>query len=581
MTGFRFIVVADSHIRFPDDDVNTYPSNALMVKRNEFVIDLCNRIEASFVVHLGDIVHPLPVESDHQATVEFATRVYSQLKHPIHFVPGNHDIGDKPNAFVAVPPVADEYYGTFETNWGPSFGSFDIDNLHFVIIDTPVLNSGLDREELQRYWLERDLRAAAGQRIFCFTHYPPFIRDPEEDEHYDNLGEPARSWLLDLVEEYQVEAVFSGHVHNFLYNHRSGTEFYVLPSTGFVRPDYSELSAVKPESENGRDDPAKLGFFVVDVEADGHLIRTIRTDGATPATGGLPVPLETSLDADWDCPIGVTLRHGWMAEVDFPTAGLDEFRRKTVRNDATLPALWEARISRLRIPFADGASPTRLARLRHLRGRGTRFTVISAGVPDAATSRTIESSEVERWEIAASPDDFDRLIGSFPRILRTGGPLFAVGPIVPIGSANAQVHHFVSTGFSCHEDPILERWIDLDSSRLAGELVFRIPFEDDVTASVATANRLAAAAGYAAVILIELPRATESTPFKDDQAISDRVAETVAAAYECPDAAIFLDGFMDHDRSYYPRNGLIDRHHNPRPALYRLIDCAAQGLGRS
>ena len=54
----RFIVVADSHIRFPDDDVETYPSNAHMVARNKYVVEFCNQIEASFVVHLGDTEVP-------------------------------------------------------------------------------------------------------------------------------------------------------------------------------------------------------------------------------------------------------------------------------------------------------------------------------------------------------------------------------------------------------------------------------------------------------------------------------------------------------------------------------------------
>jgi hypothetical protein len=42
--------------------------------------------------------------------------------------------------------------------------------------------------------------------------------------------------------------------------------------------------------------------------------------------------------------------------------------------------------------------------------------------------------------------------------------------------------------------------------------------------------------------------------------------------------AVFLDGFMDHDRSYYPRHGLIDRRYNPRRALYQLI---SEAYGRS
>ena len=573
--------MADSHIRFPDDDIETYPSNALMLKRNEFVVDVCNRIDASFVIHLGDIVHPLPIEVGHEPAVELASDVYRRLDHPIHFVAGNHDIGDKPNALVAVPPVAAENYQVFERYWGPPYKSFEIDDLHFVLVDTPVLNSGLDGEQAQKIWLEEDLATAtrAGHRIFMFTHYPPFIRDPGENEHYDNLGEPARSWLLDLIDEHRIEAVFSGHVHNFLYNHLRGTEFYVLPSTGFVRPDYSELAAVPPESESGRDDPAKLGFFVVDVDDDGHQIRPIRTDGATAPTGVLPIPLDTALDPGWKCPVGVTLRHGWMSDVEFPTAGLDEFRRKTVRNDATLPALWEARINSLRIPVTDGGTRLRVERLRSLAGRGVRFTIVSAGLPDEATLRAADSLKtvVMRWEIAAPPDDFDRLLGALPGLVATSDMSVAVGPIVPIGSVDDQVHHFVSTGFSPHGDQHLDRWLDLDVSRSAQELVFRVPSDDAVLPSVEAAYRLATDAGRVAVVLIELPRAAESMAFDDDEAVAARVAETVEAAYQYPTAVLFLDGFMDHDRSYYPRHGLIDRHHNPRPALYRLIERSAAG----
>jgi predicted phosphodiesterase len=270
----RFIVVADSHIRFPDDDVATYPSNALMVDRNRRVVELCNRLDPEFVVHLGDIVHPLPVEEAHEATVQLAVEVYSKLEAPIHYVAGNHDIGDKPDALVAVPAVAEENYPVFERYWGPPFGSFDLEDCHFVIVDTPVLNSGLLRESAQEAWLDRDLALARsrGRRVFVFTHYPPFVHDPAEDEHYDNIGEPARSQLLDTLERHKVEAVFSGHVHNFLYNHHEGTDLYVVPATGFVRPDYSELAAILPEREGGRDDPAKLGLFVVDVTDDGHVI---------------------------------------------------------------------------------------------------------------------------------------------------------------------------------------------------------------------------------------------------------------------------------------------------------------------
>jgi hypothetical protein len=108
-------------------------------------------------------------------------------------------------------------------------------------------------------------------------------------------------------------------------------------------------------------------------------------------------------------------------------------------------------------------------------------------------------------------------------------------------------------------------------------LVFRVAPGAGISGSVANADLAAREAGYSAVVLIDLPRSSESTTFKDDRALADRVAEAVEAALAHREAAIFLDSFMDHDRSYYPRHGLIDRHHNPRPGLVRLIEGSATG----
>jgi 3',5'-cyclic AMP phosphodiesterase CpdA len=574
----RFIVVADSHIRFPDDDVATYPSNALLVDRNRRVVELCNSIGGEFVVHLGDIVHPLPVEEKHEPAVQLAAGVYAELQSTIYFVPGNHDIGDKPDAMVAVPAVAEENYEVYERYWGRPYGSFDHGDVHLVVVDTPVLNSGLEREARQRSWLEQDLAEASKrrQRIFVFTHYPPFVREPGETEHYDNLGEPARSWFLDLLVRHRVEAVFSGHVHNFLYNHHAGTELYVLPATGFVRPDYSEMAPVEPALEGGRNDTGKLGFFVVDADEGGHRVYPVRTMGGTDIGSGLPPEVATAVTAGWRSPIGVTLRHGWMPMVEFPTAGLDEFRRKRVRNDALLPALWEARISAVRVPIEDVFDAAARQRMRHLAGRGMTFTVRSVGSPDSDTIRLLQdiADTIVRWEVVAWPHDFATIIGrlqAMPPDLSV-----ALSPLVPIGDREASVHHFVSSGFSPNDGVDIAEVDRLDPTGRVAELVFRSSGSDTVADDMAAVSRAAAAMGRRAVLNVELPRAGENESFTDDVAVADLVAAAVSASAENPDVVVFLDGFVDHDRGYYPHHGLIDRRYNPRPALQRLIVEAAR-----
>lgn len=562
----RFLVVADSHIRFPDDDAATYPSNALMADRNRFAVELCNRLQVSFVVHLGDIVHPIPTDLGHRPAVDLAAGIYAELRHPIHFVPGNHDLGDKPSSLVAVPPVAPRNYEVFERAWGSAFGSFDVGDLHGVILDTPVLGSGLEREAAQRAWVEADLAAARGKRIFVFTHYPPFVMRPDEPEHYDNLGEPARSWLLDLLEQCRAEAVFSGHVHHFFFNHHRGTEFYIAPSTGFVRPDYSELASIGPEDEFGRNDPAKLGLLLVEVGENGHVVRPIRTWGAV---DDAEMPLRAGILADpgWTNPLGVTLRHGLGSTVDLPTAGLDEFRRKTVRNDGVIPALWEARITDVRLPLADAIENG--DRLRHLSSRGLRFTLRSAGVPEPGDPGGVVAAGAHRWEVVAPSHSFEAI----PSAVEGSTIAVAFGPVVPLGPPG---HHFVTAGFDPVDANLLERWIEADPHGAVPELLFRIAWTEPIEESVAAAAACAEAVGRRAVVGVELPRAGESRLFEDDDAVAARVAEAVIAADRHPGVAVFLDGFMDHDRGYYPHHGLVDRRFNPRPALYRLIEEAAR-----
>jgi len=362
-------------------------------------------------------------------------------------------------------------------------------------------------------------------------------------------------------------------VHNFLYNRHASTDLYVAPSTGFVRPDYAELAAVPPLAENGRDDPPKLGILVVDVTADGHTSRPVRSFGSTSPGQVTPTMLSAALDPDWKSPIGVTLRHGWATVTDFPTAGLDEFNRKQIRNDAVVFALWEARINNVRVPLADVCAPAGTQRLEDLTARGMRFSVFSAGIPDQENFDTVRSiaEDVRQWQIVVPPERFGDLLARIGDEAVSGIDL-AIAPIVAVGPRDSTVHHFVAAGFHIENDPLLAHWLDLDADCVFTDLVFRLAWGDDVGDGVVRANTIARDWGRRAVVIIDLPRSTESSTFDDDEAVAHHVAAAARAAMSETDVAVFLDAFVDHDRGYYPRHCLIDRAFNPRPALYRLIE---------
>ena len=57
---FSFGVITDTHIRAPGGDLSTvFPVNTKANNRARYAVDLLEKEEHDFVIHLGDVVHPL------------------------------------------------------------------------------------------------------------------------------------------------------------------------------------------------------------------------------------------------------------------------------------------------------------------------------------------------------------------------------------------------------------------------------------------------------------------------------------------------------------------------------------------
>ena len=123
-------------------------------------------------------------------------------------------------------------------------------------------------------------------------NHPVFLCTPDEPEHYDNINQPGRDWLLGLLAQHDVEAMFSGHAHNFWYDRIGTTDYYLAPATSFVRQDFSELQRSPPPdgSEHGRNDYAKLGYFIVRIFEKGNTVQFVRSFGAELYPGILAAP---------------------------------------------------------------------------------------------------------------------------------------------------------------------------------------------------------------------------------------------------------------------------------------------------
>ena len=356
---FTFAVVADSHMTEADaaakaavdisfDTTKQELGNA----RSRHVVHAINRLAPDFVVHLGDITHPGPGSVEYDDSARQFHDVYAGLTCPLHLVPGNHDVGEK--LFPAVPggqsmyyTVCDESIAVYERAFQPQFFSFEHADCLFVVINAMIVNSGLDCEAVQRDWLERLLANNDGRRVFVFSHYPPYLAEPGETEHYDAIDEPGRGWLLELFRRYRVEAYFAGHVHNYFDNRYGDTRYYVLPSICFQRHDYHALFPIGPGRGQGVNDVAKLGYAVVDIYQAGHATRILRTYGTalwpdeTPPAEPRRLPPVDPADPPGGT-LGIDLSEAWCDTADVRTPwGLDPFRRKILRNDYPLLALNE------------------------------------------------------------------------------------------------------------------------------------------------------------------------------------------------------------------------------------------------
>ena len=72
-----------------------------------------------FVIHLGDIVNPVPSLPMFQDAVGHFKSISSQLEVPLHAIPGNHDVGDKTVGWMPADQVCDDYLATYSRGvWG-------------------------------------------------------------------------------------------------------------------------------------------------------------------------------------------------------------------------------------------------------------------------------------------------------------------------------------------------------------------------------------------------------------------------------------------------------------------------------
>ena len=506
----------------------------------------------------------------------------SALSAPLHLVPGNHDVGDKPFAWGPSGIVRDSFLDKWREHFGDHYYSFDFGGCHFVVINAQIINSGLGAEEEQRAWLEGDLAANADKRTFVSIHYPPYLTSADERESYDNLAEPGRSWLLGVIERFKPEAMFAGHVHNYWYNRHGATDCYVLPSTAFVRQDYSEFYRVEPGPEGGRNDGPKLGFFVVDVFEHGHVSHMVRTYGESlgPAEMAPVFAPKPPYPHSWHRShrgIGLDLRQPWCEVLEVTASGaLDEFERKRVRNDYPLLAAIEMGIQDLRVPIQDLLDTRIRARMQLLSQRGHRFTVYTFEVPDAASVEVLAACAdwLFAWEVVCNWERHDQTLRQLSALRTTVGiptRLSKLRSKDDMTADGSQYYHTINHGFTLEEVAQVRALLDQPEYRDGiNGVVWRVTVDQCPFAAIQQMQAIADDLGLDAQAQVRTVGNNPAGQQCDESYTALRAARASLGVASTTNVTAFLDSFADIDRGYFMRVGLVDRRYNPRVGWHML-----------
>ena len=564
---FTFAVISDTHIRAPAGDQSSpYAVNEKANDRACYAVGLIAAQQPDLVIHLGDMVHPLPHMAAYLPASEEAKKIFRPIVSDMHFVPGNHDIGDKPSLVSPAGAPDEQSLGRYGEAFGESHYAFKHDGVNFVVMNSSLVNTGSPAEQAQKDWLETVLYAAKGEKIYLFSHYPPFICSADEEDHYDNYAEPGRSWLLELVAKTKVEAVFSGHVHHFFANAYKGVKLYCYPATSFTRQDYAALFDGPVAPEFGRDDRDKFGVTMVDVTPQGHGFRFLPTFGRS-LEAGAAMPANAASAPRTLSFLTPHLRHDWAGPRSMPYNGpMEEFSRKKARDDYPLLRLKQLGIGRVRTTLQDLEEDQRRERMDVFHNQGIRFVLLSIGLPDQRLHGLVYRHRglVDCLDIAVP--DLDNIETN--KILELASRHRLWISKITTSSSN-QDHskpfaHTVSCGALPGETEAAAAFISRLPDNADIKVVLQVPWGDDPQ-SVFSAWPLAA---DRLVLNVRLAAGNPAVANFDETAILDLLARLDGLCAANPGLEVALDTFQDFDRGYHPRLGLVDGRSNIHDWLF-------------
>ncbi|MHC4509561.1 MAG: metallophosphoesterase family protein [Planctomycetota bacterium] len=223
----RFGIVTDCH--YANRNYSDRFCSESLDKMAECV-DLMNKQEVDFLIELGDFKDEdaPPVEQNTLSYLQAIESVLRQFRGRIYHVLGNHDM-DSISKSQFLANVENTGRGIAPD---ASYYSFDLNGLHFVILDANYSSDGTDYDHgnfswtdanipaAELAWLDQDLASAKGP-VIVFVHQ---LLDGAGDYYVNNAADVRQI----LEASGKVLAAFQGHHHSGAYSQIGGIHYYTL-----------------------------------------------------------------------------------------------------------------------------------------------------------------------------------------------------------------------------------------------------------------------------------------------------------------------------------------------------------------
>jgi predicted MPP superfamily phosphohydrolase len=264
---FNFLVLGDSGVG--DSGLGNAEHQTLIAR-------LMLAEQPAMVVHVGDLVYG-------QGSYELFGRnhfnYYYALMASVPFFPtlGNHEYL-VPNAapYMAVHSVPTDNVPVAERS---RYYSYDWGNVHFVSLDSNIVEQAANGASTMLKWLSNDLRSTRQFWRVVYFHHPPYAGGANQNDPICGL---VRQHVIPILDANGVQVVFSGHEHSYQRSHPIRNGVVVAPDSGinyfvsggggaFLYPVLKRPEAAFGESVHH--------YLRVEVRGSRMIVRAIRYDG--------------------------------------------------------------------------------------------------------------------------------------------------------------------------------------------------------------------------------------------------------------------------------------------------------------